>query len=90
MRRRIGEWLISAGALALLLLALVVIDDRARTHVTERAMANPSAEMSNVVHTVRNQTRTVAGEAREAVHSHPELVVFAIAGAVLVGFMLRT
>jgi len=76
--------------LALLLLALVVIDDRARTHVTERAMANPSAEMSNVVHTVRNQTRTVAGEAREAVHSHPELVVFAIAGAVLVGFMLRT
>jgi hypothetical protein len=68
----------------------VVIDDRARTHVTERAMANPSAEMSNVVHTVRNQTRTVAGEAREAVHSHPELVVFAIAGAVLVGFMLRT
>ena len=76
--------------MALLLLALVVIDDRARTHVTERAMANPSAEMSNVVHAVRNQTRNVAGEAREAVHSHPELVVFAIAGAVLVGFMLRT
>jgi hypothetical protein len=90
MRRRIGEWLISAGALALLLLALVVIDDRARTQVTQRAMTNPSAEMSNVVRTVRSQTRHLTGDARETVHSHPELVVFAIAAAVLVGFMLRT
>jgi hypothetical protein len=82
--------LISLGALALLLLALVVIDDRARMHVADRAMTNPSAEVSNVVHTVRAHSRTLAGEVREQVHLHPELAVFAVAGAVLVGFMLRT
>ena len=80
----------SVGALALLLLALVLIDDRARTHVTDRAMTNPSAEVSNVVHTVRSQTRNLAGEVREQVHLHPELAIFAVAAAVLVGFMLRT
>ena len=80
----------SVGALSLLLLALVIIDDRARTHVTDRAMTNPSAEVSNVVHTVRTQTRNLAGEVREQVHLHPELAVFAVAAAVLVGFMLRT
>ena len=46
-------------------------------------MANPSAEMSSVVHTVRSHTRNVAGEAAKQVHPHPELVVFAISGAVL-------
>jgi hypothetical protein len=90
MRRRIGEWLISIGALALLLLALVVIDDRARTHVADRAMTDPSAEMSKAVHTVRAQSRGLASGVREQVRLHPELAVFAVAGAVLVGFMLRT
>ena len=80
----------SVGALALLLVALVIIDDRARTHVADRAMTNPSAEMSNVVHSVRAQSRNLAGGVREQVHLHPELAVFAVAGAVLVGFMLRT
>ena len=80
----------SVGALSLLLLALVIIDDRARTHVTDRAMTNPSAEVSNVVHTVRSQTRNLTGEVREQVHLHPELAIFAVAAAVLVGFMLRT
>ena len=80
----------SVGAVSLLLLALVIIDDRARTHVTDRAMTNPSAEVSNVVNTVRSQTRNLAGEVREQVHLHPELAIFAVAAAVLVGFMLRT
>ena len=80
----------SVGAVSLLLLALVIIDDRARTHVTDRAMTNPSAEVSNVVHTVRSQTRNLTGEVREQVHLHPELAIFAVAAAVLVGFMLRT
>lgn len=80
----------SVGALSLLLLALVIIDDRARTRVADRAMTNPSAEVSNVVHTMRSQTRNLAGEVREQVHLHPELAIFAVAAAVLVGFMLRT
>ena len=80
----------SVGALSLLLLALVIIDDRARTRVADRAMTNPSAEVSNVVHTMRSQTRNLAGEVREQVHVHPELAIFAVTAAVLVGFMLRT
>jgi hypothetical protein len=80
----------SAGALALLLLALVIIDDKFRPSVTQRALTNPSAQLSSVAYSVRSQTRTINAMARDQIHAHPELVVFAIAGAVLVGFMLRT
>ena len=81
----------SAGALALLLLALVIIYDRARDDVTERVDGKSvSGDVERRAHACASHTRNVAGEARETVHSHPELVVFAIAAAVLVGFMLRT
>ena len=90
MRRRIGEWLLSAGTVALLLGALLVIYAPVRDDVSRRVMTKPSGELSSVVHRMRSQTEYAAAVAREQVRSHSELAVFAIAAVVLFGFMLRT
>jgi len=89
MRRRIGEWLLSAGALALLLLILLVIYKPMRDDVSQRVMTNPSGEISSVMHQARNQADRIAAIAFEESRSHSELVVFGIAAVVLFGFMLR-
>jgi hypothetical protein len=89
MRRRIGEWLLSAGAVALLLLALVVIYAPVREDA-RRVMSRPSAEVSSVVQRVRYHAGNGAAMAREQYRSKTELVLFGIAAVVLFGFMLRT
>jgi hypothetical protein len=90
MRRQIGEWLVSAGAVALLLLAIVVIYDPVPDDVSRRVMKQPAAELSSVLQTVQSQTHTLAGMVRERTRAHTELVTFAIAAAVLFGLMLRS
>jgi hypothetical protein len=90
MRRSIGEWLLSAVTVALVLLALTFIYDPVRDDVARRVITKPSAEISSVVSTVRHKTEAVASMARETARSHSELTVFAIAAVVLLGFMLRT
>jgi len=90
MRRQIGEWLISAGAVALLVLAIIVIYDPVPDDVSRRVMKQPAAELTTVVQGVHSQTRTLAGFARERTRAHTELVTFAIAAAVLFGLMLRS
>jgi len=89
MRRRIGEWLLSVGTVAVLLLILLVIYDPIREDVTRR-VTKPSAELSSVVHRVSYQVNSFAALGLETSRSHTELVVFAIAAVVLLGFMLRT
>jgi hypothetical protein len=89
MRRRIGEWLLSVGTVVVLLLILLVIYDPIREDVAHRA-TKPSAEISSVVHRVGYQVDAFASLALETSRTHTELVVFAIAAVVLLGFMLRT
>ena len=89
MRRRIGEWLLSVGTVAVLLLILLVIYDPIREDVTRRA-TKPSAELSSAVHRVSYQVNSFAALALEQSRSHTELVVFGVAAVVLLGFMLRT
>jgi hypothetical protein len=90
MRRQIGEWLVSAGAVALLLLVIVVIYDPVPDDVSRRVIKQPAAEVSSVVLTVYSQTRSLASMARERTRAHTELVTFALAAAVLFGLMLRS
>jgi len=90
MRRQIGEWLVSAGAVALLLVAIVVIYNPVPDEVSRRVMKQPVAELSSVVENVRGQTGSVAGIVRERTRAHTELVTFALAAAVLFGLMLRS
>ena len=90
MRRSIGEWLLSAATVAVLLLALLYIYDPVRDDLTRRALDKPSAEISSVLSRVRHQTELAAAMARETARSNSELTVFAIAAVVLLGFMLRS
>jgi hypothetical protein len=85
-----GEWLVSVGAVALLLVAIVVIYDPVPDDVSRRVMKQPGAELSTVVQAVHSQTRTVASVVRERTRAHTELVTFALAAAVLFGLMLRS
>ena len=90
MRRSIGEWLLSAATVTLVLLALLFIYDPVRDDVTRRVMTKPSAEISTVVSRVRHQTELAAAMARETARSNSELTFFAVAAVVLLGFMLRS
>jgi hypothetical protein len=89
MRRRIGEWLLSAAAVAVLLLIILVIYKPVRDDVSHGLMTKSSSELTSVVYQARNSTQRVAAVALEQSRSHSELVVFAIAAVVLFGFMLR-
>jgi len=90
MRRSIGEWLLSAATVTLLLLALLFIYDPVRDDITRRSVTKPSAEIVSVVSRLRHQTDNLAALARETARSNSELAVFAIAAVVLLGFMLRS
>jgi len=90
MRRQIGEWLVSAGAVALLVVTIIVIFDPVPDEVSRRVLKQPVAEVSNVAQSVNSQTRTVVAIVRERTRAHTELVTFAMAAAILFGLMLRS
>ena len=80
----------SAGTGVILLLILIAFDDRVRDHVSRRVVAQPSVELASVGRQVRNLTGVVAASARDQSLGHTPLLIFTLAAAVLVLFMLRT
>ena len=90
MRRAFGEALMSAGTVAVLLIALVAIDDRVREQIAQRFMARPSVELAGVGYLVRGITSVVAAAVHHQSIEHAPLLIFALAASVLVVFMLRT
>ena len=91
MRRRIGEWLLSAGTVALLLRGVLVIYKPVRDDVSRVPRDEIVIEsFHSVVYRHRSQPERAAAVALRAdAGRHSELVVFAIAAVVLFGFMLR-
>ena len=79
----------SAGTVIVLLLVLVAFDDGVRDHLSRR-VAHPSVELASVSRQVRDLTIVIAGAARDQSLGHAPLLIFALAAAVLVLFMLRT
>jgi hypothetical protein len=90
MRRAFGEALMSAGTVAVLLIALVAVDDRVREQISQRFMTRPSVELASTGHQIGNLTSVIAQAARHQSLEHAPLLIFALAAAVLVLFMLRT
>lgn len=90
MRRPITETLLSAGAVVLLLIAVVCIDDRLREQVTQRVMSRPTAELAEQSKRAGDLTSGVLGAARAQAAAHKPFVLFALVAGVLVVFMLRT
>ena len=89
MRRAFNETLMSAGTVAILLLALVAFDDRVRDELSRR-LATPSIELAGAGQLARDFTSVIAEAAREQSLAHAPLLIFALAATVLVLLMLRT
>jgi hypothetical protein len=90
MRRAFGEALMSAGTVALVLLVLIGIDDQVRSELSLRLMAHPTEQLATAGQQARHITTVIATAAREQSLAHAPLLIFALAAAVLVLFMLRT
>jgi hypothetical protein len=89
MRRVFGEALMSAGAVAVLLLTLVAVDGRVRDEVSRR-IARPSVALAGAGQQVRDLTSVIAEAVRDQSLAHAPLLLFALAATVLVLLMLRT
>lgn len=89
MRRAFGEALMSAGTVAVLLLALVAADGRVRDEVSRR-IARPSVELAGAGQQMGNLTSVIAAVVRHQSIEHAPLLIFALAATVLVLLMLRT
>lgn len=89
MRRAFGEALMSAGAIAILLVALVAVDSRVRDEISRR-VAKPSVELAGAGQQVRDLTSVIAEAVRDQSLAHAPLLIFALAATVLVLLMLRT
>ena len=90
MRRAFREALMSAGTVVILLLVLIAFDDRVRDQVMRRVVAHPSMELASAGRQVSNLTTVIAQAARDQSLGHAPLLIFTLAAAVLVLFMLRT
>ena len=90
MRRPLREMLMSAGTVVLLLLVLIATDERVRDQVSLRVVAHPSIELAGAGRQVRDFTTVIMEAARDQSIDHAPMMIFALAGTVLVLFMLRT
>ena len=90
MPRVVREALMSAGTVVLLLLILIAVDDRVRDQVSRRIVAHPSVEVESVWRQMSGVTSVIASAARDQSLGHAPLLIFTLAAAVLVLFMLRT
>lgn len=90
MRRVFGEALMSVGTVVILLLVLVVADDRVRDLFSRRFVAHPTAELASVSRQLSDIGAVMVSATRDQSLGHAPLLIFTLAAAVLVLFMLRT
>jgi hypothetical protein len=91
MRRVISDGLISLGALLLLLVILVSVDDTVRERVTDILRRPPrSAEITGAGAQVTQISSVVFRAVRDRSVEQAPLVIFGVAATVLFVFMLRT
>lgn len=80
----------SAGTVVILLLVLVAFDDRVREQVSMHLHARPSMALTTAGRQMGELTTVVIHAVREQSLGHAPLLIFTLAAAVLVLFMLRT
>jgi hypothetical protein len=90
MRRQFRDSLISVGAVVILLLLLVAMDDRVRDQVALRVVAHPTVELASAGRQARDLTTVISEAVRYQSIGHAPLLIFALAATVLMLAMLRT
>ena len=90
MRRAYREVLMSVGTVVILLLTLTAFDVRVREQVSGLLRTHPRVEAASVGYQLRDLTSVIVQAARDQSFGHAPLLIFALASAVLLLFMLRT
>jgi hypothetical protein len=90
MSRAIRDALMSVGSVLILLSVLIAFDAGFREQVSRRVLSHPSAEVHSVGRQAHDLTNVIVAAAREQSRGHAPLLIFSLAAAVLVVFMLRT
>jgi hypothetical protein len=90
MHRVLREGLMSAATVVILLMVLIGADDRVRDRLSLRLVTHPSVELASVSRQVIDIANVISQAAREQSIGHAPLLIFTLAAAVLVLFMLRT
>ena len=90
MRRVFGDALMSAAAIGVVLIALTFIDERVRMQISQQIVAHPVSTLADSGARVRDLIGIVASAVRSQSLSNAPLAIFAVAGGVLLVFMLRT
>lgn len=80
----------SGGTVVILLLVLAAFDDRVREQVSMHLHARPSVELRSAGRQMGDLSAVVSHAVREQSLGHAPLLIFTLAAAVLVLFMLRT
>jgi hypothetical protein len=89
MRRVFGEILMTAGAVAILIIVLAASNDRVRDQLAS-GMAMRPGQVSSLMTRVEGGTDVLLAVARAESRAHTPMILFTVAGAILVVFMLRT
>ena len=89
MQRAFSDFLISAGALVALIVLLAAFDGRVREQISLR-VSSPSTQVVGAGAALQNLASVVADAVRDQSIEHAPLVIFVLAGTVLILFMLRT
>ena len=90
MPRRVNDALISAGAVMLLLGALVSVNERVRDSVLSAARGAAPGSAADVGERLGDLGSIVLAAARDQSVAHAPLLIFAIVGVVLLCLMMRT
>jgi hypothetical protein len=90
MPRVLRDALMSVGSVLVLLSVLIAFDTGVRDQVSRRVLTHPSAEVTSVGRQAHDFTNVIVATAREQSRGHAPLLIFTLAAAVLVAFMLRT
>jgi hypothetical protein len=91
INRRLGDVLISIGALGSLLLLLAAFDPRMREQLALRfGSGDLSGQVGDAGATLRNLGLVVLDAVQSQSIEHAPMVIFVLAATVLVLFMLRT
>jgi hypothetical protein len=90
MRRFVNDALVSCGTLGALLVALVLVDDRLRDHLSQTMSGVTTAGFNGARTELANVGPVLLAAARDQSLAHGPMVIFAAVAAVLFICMIRT
>ena len=90
MRRAMGDALMTAGSALVLVITLVAFDDQVRERASQLLSSSSTLTLAGVGYHLRDVSAILLASAHQQSLAHAPLLIFSLAGVVLVLFMLRT